>query len=105
MLSCTANPGEEVIIPDPGFPTYYSAIKFIGLKPVRVSLKEKNNFQMNPDDILKKITQKTRVIIINSPSNPTGAVMTKEKIAKIDYKKEYKEEDADIEACVEVKGI
>lgn len=83
VLSCVANPGDEIIVPDPGFSTYYSAINFIGLKPVRISLKEKNEFRMDPDDILKKITSKTKLIIINSPSNPTGSVMTKEEIEQV----------------------
>lgn len=83
LLSCVANSKEEIIVPDPAFPTYYSAIKFIGLKPVRIPLKEKNNFRMNPTDIQNKITNKTRVIIINSPSNPTGSVMTKQEIEQV----------------------
>lgn len=83
LLSCIANPDTEIIVPDPGFPTYYSVIKFLGLKPVRVSLKEKNDFRMNPKDIQRKITNKTQAIIINSPSNPTGSVMTKKEMKEI----------------------
>jgi len=79
-VSCLVDPGEEVIVPDPGFPTYFSIIKMCGASPVRVPLLESNEFRMNPNDIEKRITEKTRLIIINSPQNPTGSVMTEEEI-------------------------
>jgi aspartate/methionine/tyrosine aminotransferase len=82
-VSCLVNPGEEVIVPDPGFPTYYSAIKYCGAVPVSVPLHESNHFRMNPEDLRKRITSKTRLIILNSPSNPTGAVMTPEEIDEV----------------------
>lgn len=82
-IRCLVNPGDEVIVPDPGFPTYYSAIKFCGAVPVRVPLREENEFRMDPEDVRKLITDKTRLIIINSPQNPTGSVMTIEEIDKI----------------------
>ena len=79
-ISCLVDPGEEIIFPDPGFPTYNAAIKMCGASPVRVPLLESNEFRMNPNDIEKRITEKTRLIIINSPQNPTGSVMTEEEI-------------------------
>ena len=82
-ISTLVNPGEEVIIPDPGVPTYTSAANFIGAKPVYVPLYEKNSFQLSPDDLEKKITDKTKLIIINSPANPTGSVMTKDEIFQV----------------------
>jgi aspartate aminotransferase len=82
-ISCLVNPGEEVIVPDPGFPTYYSAIRYCGATPVKVPLYESNQFRLNPEDLRKKITSKTRLIIINSPSNPTGAVMTPAEIDEV----------------------
>lgn len=82
-VSCLVNPGEEVIVPDPGFPTYYSAIRYCGAVPVTVPLHESNQFRLNPDDLRKRITPKTRLIIINSPSNPTGGVMTPEEIDEV----------------------
>jgi aspartate/methionine/tyrosine aminotransferase len=82
-VSCLVNPGEEVIVPDPGFPTYYSAINYCGAVPVSVPLYESNHFRMNPEDLRKRITSKTRLIILNSPSNPTGAVMTPEEIDEV----------------------
>jgi hypothetical protein len=82
-IRCLVDPGEEVIVPDPGFPTYYSAIKFCGVKEVRVPIREENAFRMTPEDIEQRITDKTRLIIINSPQNPTGSVMTPAEIAKV----------------------
>jgi len=82
-ISCLVNPGEEVIVPDPGFPTYFSAIKYCGAVPVTVPLYESNQFRLNPDDLRKRITSKTRLIILNSPSNPTGAVMTPDEIDEV----------------------
>ena len=82
-VSCLVNPGEEVIVPDPGFPTYYSAIKYCGAIPVTVPLYECNQFRLNPDDLRKRITPNTRLIIINSPSNPTGSVMTPDEIDEV----------------------
>ena len=79
-ISCIVNPGEEVIVPDPGFPTYFSTIKMCNTKAVHVPLLESNKFRMNPKDIENSITEKTRMIIINSPQNPTGSVMTEEEI-------------------------
>ena len=80
---CLVDPGYEVIVPDPGFATYYSTIKMCGAVPVPVALKEANEFRMNPDDIAATITDKTRLIIINSPHNPTGSVMTEEEIRAV----------------------
>ncbi len=79
-LACAVNPGEEVIIPDPGFVSYASIIEFVGAVPVRVPLKEENGFRLDSNDVEAAITSKTSLIIINSPSNPTGAVMEEEQI-------------------------
>lgn len=77
------NPGDEVIYQDPGYPTYGSVSSFLGAKGVMIPLLEENEFRMNPDDIKKKITNKTKLIIINSPQNPTGSVMTKSELDEI----------------------
>jgi len=82
-IKCLVNPGEEIMVPDPGFPTYYSVIKFCGVVPVRIPLREENKFRINPEDIRKAITPKTKLIIINSPSNPTGSVMTPKEIDRV----------------------
>ena len=83
LIRCVVNQGEEVIYPDPGFPTYYSAIRFTGTKPVPVTLKQERAFRMSPRDIRETVTDNTRLVIINSPQNPTGAVMTKEDIEEV----------------------
>jgi aspartate/methionine/tyrosine aminotransferase len=82
MLSIV-NPGDEVIYPDPGYPTYGSVTSFLGAKKVMVPLLEENEFRMNPNDIKDKITRKTKLIIINSPQNPTGSVMKKSELYEI----------------------
>ena len=82
-ISCLVNPGDEVIVPDPGFPTYYSAIEYCNAKAVRVPLREANQFRLHPDDVRQRITSKTRLIILNSPQNPTGALMTPAEIEEI----------------------
>lgn len=82
-IACTVNPGEEVIIPDPGFVSYASIINFLGAVPVRIPLIEANCFRLDPDDVKKAITPRTRMIIINSPSNPTGAVMNENELREI----------------------
>jgi len=82
-VKCLVNKGDEVIVPDPGFPTYYSVLKYCECVPVRVPLFEKNEFRMNPDDVRKRITDKTRMIIMNSPQNPTGSVMTPEEVEEM----------------------
>jgi aspartate/methionine/tyrosine aminotransferase len=77
------DPGEEVLVPDPGFATYYSSIKMCGVNAVRVPLKEEHGFRMQAADVLERITDKTRLLILNSPNNPTGAVMTKDELKAI----------------------
>jgi len=73
-------PGSEIIYPDPGFPIYRSMIKYSGAKAVPLCLKEEDNFEINIEDLEKLITNKTRLIIINNPNNPTGSFMKKNKI-------------------------
>lgn len=82
-VRCLVEPGEDVIIPDPSFSTYQSVLNFAGVNAVRVALHEKNGFQMLAEDIKDKITDKTRLIIINSPHNPTGAVIASDELKAI----------------------
>ena len=72
----TVGKGSEVIVPDPLWVSYIPQIDLAEAKPVFVPLKLKNEFRMVPDDINEKITPYTKMIILNSPSNPTGAVLT-----------------------------
>jgi aspartate/methionine/tyrosine aminotransferase len=72
------NPGEEVLYPNPGFPIYESVANLVGAKAVPIPLKEENDFRLDPEYVKEKITKKTKMIILNSPENPTGGVLTKE---------------------------
>lgn len=82
-LACAVNPGEEVIIPDPGFVSYAAIIQFLGAVPVRIPLREDHAFRLDPEDVRRAVTPQTRMIIINSPSNPTGAVMTDSELYEV----------------------
>lgn len=77
------NPGDEVIYPNPGYPIYESLIRFTGAKPVPMPLLEENDFRVDIEDLKKKINDKTKLIIINSPANPTGGVFSEEDIKNI----------------------
>lgn len=82
MLACV-EVGNEVMYPNPGFPIYESMIKFLGAKPVPMVLKEENNFAIDADDVVEKVSDKTKMIILNFPENPTGGVLTKESLESI----------------------
>ncbi|MBK7254627.1 MAG: pyridoxal phosphate-dependent aminotransferase [Ignavibacteria bacterium] len=77
------NEGDEVIYPNPGFPIYESMIKFVGGVPVPVKLEETRNFAFNIEDFKKLITPKTKMVIINTPQNPTGGILTESEIRQI----------------------
>jgi len=68
-------PGDEAIYPDPGFPSYRAIIETMGAVPVPIPLKEENEFSFDMDEFIKKINPRTRMVIINSPSNPTGGII------------------------------
>lgn len=76
-------PGVEIMYPNPGFPIYESVIKYSGATPVPIALKEENDFAFDADALLAQITPATRLIIINSPANPTGGVTPKAEIDKL----------------------
>ena len=76
------NAGDEVIVVDPGY-DYYSQIRLFGGVPVRVGVKEENRFKLDPKDVQKAVTSKTKAIILNTPSNPTGAVFDRESLEQI----------------------
>ncbi len=69
------DPGDEVIYPNPGFPIYESVIRFVGGRPVPIPLRESNDFRVDVEELKSKVTDKTKLIIINSPHNPTGAIL------------------------------
>jgi aspartate/methionine/tyrosine aminotransferase len=77
------NEGDEVIYPNPGFPIYESVIRFIGAKPVPVPLLESRDFSFDVKQLASLITPRTRLIILNSPQNPTGGILTREDLSQV----------------------
>jgi len=75
--------GAEIMYPNPGFPIYESAIRFSGATPVPIELHEDTGFSFSADEVLAKINERTRLIIINSPANPTGGVVQKDELDKL----------------------
>lgn len=82
VLACV-EAGDEVMYPNPGFPIYESMISFVGAKPVPMPLKEENDFAIDTENTVKKISKKTKMIILNFPENPTGGVLTRENLEAI----------------------
>lgn len=78
-----AEPGDEVIYPNPGFPIYESMINFAGATPVPLQLREERDFRFDPDELRDKVSDRTSLIIINSPHNPTGGILTRDDLAAI----------------------
>ena len=76
-------PGVEIMYPNPGFPIYESMINFTGATAVPIELHESTGFSFSADEVLAKVTDRTRLIILNSPSNPTGGVVPAEEIKKL----------------------
>ena len=82
-LMALLNPGDEVVIPDPAYPAYRSIVTYVGAVPISVPLLERKNFRLELDALEAAITPKTRAIVINSPHNPTGGILTPEDIKGI----------------------
>jgi aspartate aminotransferase len=76
-------PGAEILYPDPGFPIYRSMIEFTGATPIPVPIREENGFAFSAEETLALITPKTRLLIVNSPANPTGGVTPKAEVDKL----------------------
>ena len=76
-------PGAEILYPDPGFPIYRSMIEFTGATPIPVPVREENGFAFKAEELLSLITPRTRLIIVNSPANPTGGVTPRAEIDKL----------------------
>jgi aspartate/methionine/tyrosine aminotransferase len=77
------NPGDEVIYPDPGFVSHYAHIKLAEGVPVPVQLKKEHGFGLTAEDVESKITPKTKMIVLNSPNNPTGGIITNKELKRI----------------------
>ena len=82
-LRAMINPGDEVIIPQPAYVSYYPCALLTGAKPVIIDLKAENDFRLTAEELLNAITPKTKVLILPFPNNPTGAIMEKEDLEKI----------------------
>ncbi len=82
-LRAVINPGDEVIIPQPSYVSYEPCAILANAKPVIIDLKAENDFRLTPDELLDAITDKTKVLILPFPNNPTGAIMEKEDLEKI----------------------
>jgi aspartate/methionine/tyrosine aminotransferase len=76
-------PGAEILYPDPGFPIYRSMIEYTGAKPIPVPIREENGFAFSAEETLSLMTPRTRLLILNSPANPTGGVTPKGEVDKL----------------------
>jgi aspartate/methionine/tyrosine aminotransferase len=75
IMACV-DPGDEVIVPNPGFPIYESVVRFLGAKPVPLVLREDRGFRVGAADLEPLLTSRTRMVVLNSPHNPTGSVLS-----------------------------
>ena len=82
-LRAMLNPGDEVIIPEPSYVSYVPCVSLAGGKPVIIDLKNENKFKLTEEELASHITDKTKVLILSYPNNPTGAIMTKEDLEPI----------------------
>ena len=73
--------GDEVLVPNPSFPIYESMVNFAGARPVFVPLRQENEFRFDLDELRAGLSERTKLVILNSPANPTGGVLTPEDIA------------------------
>src|SRR5713226_4374527 len=78
-----ADVGDEVIYPNPGFPIYESMIHYVGAQPVPIHLREERDFSLDVDELAALITDRTKLIILNSPQNPTGGVMQRRDVEQV----------------------
>ncbi len=77
------DPGDEVIVPDPGYPIYESLTRFVGATPVPIPIRMDNGFRLDVEELARLITPRTKLLIINSPANPTGGVLTRADLQRI----------------------
>jgi aspartate aminotransferase len=76
-LLSLVEPGDEVIYPDPGYPIYHSLAQFVGARPVPIPIRESNDFRLDVEELRSLVTDRTRMLIVNSPANPTGGALTR----------------------------
>ena len=77
------DPGDEVLVPDPGYPIYESLTRFVGGNPIPVPIRMENDFRLDVDELASLVTPRTRGLVINSPANPTGGVLTRGDLERI----------------------
>ena len=77
------NPGDEVLIPEPSYVSYYPCAALAGAKPVVIDLKEENRFRLTPEELEEAITEKSKILVLPFPNNPTGAIMEREDLEKL----------------------
>ena len=82
-LRAMVDPGDEVLIPQPSYVSYEPCAILADAKPVIIELKEENEFRLTAEEVLEKVTDKTKILVLPFPNNPTGAVMEKEDLEKI----------------------
>lgn len=82
-LRCMVEPGDEVLVPQPCYVSYVPCAVMADAKPVIIELKEENNFKLTKEELLESITDKTKILILAFPNNPTGAIMTKEELEEL----------------------
>ena len=82
-IMALVDPGDEVIVPDPGYPIYESITRFVGGTAVPIPIRQANEFRMDIDELGSLITPRTRLLVINSPANPTGGVLTRADMERI----------------------
>ena len=83
MMMAVLDSGDEALYPNPGFPIYESVIRYLDAKPVPLPLRQENEFRLDLDDLRKKLSPRTKLLILNSPHNPTGGMLPPEDITRI----------------------
>jgi aspartate/methionine/tyrosine aminotransferase len=76
-------PEDEVIVPDPGYPIYESLTRYVGATPISLPIRQENGFRLDPDELAALVTPRTRMVVINSPANPTGGVLMRGDLERI----------------------
>ena len=82
-IMALVEPDDEVIVPDPGYPIYASVTRFVGGTVVPISIRQENDFRLDIDELISLVTPRTKLIVLNSPANPTGGVLTREDLERI----------------------
>src|SRR5258707_8146866 len=82
-IFAVVDPGDEVIVPDPGYPIYESITRFLGATPIPIPIRMEHDFRLAVDDLASLITPRPKMLVINSPPNPTGGLLTRGDIERI----------------------